>query len=687
MSEPTIPRPISPSRDQRSQVVDHRVRRRLDRLEQAARRRQLAFGEAGGWQEYVQGIRAHVREAFGDTPFGPRGGPLNLRSVSTLETAHCRIENILFESYPGWEVNASVFAPHGEGPFPAVVIPVGHSGKQYDNYQIPAQAFASLGFVAVLFDPPGQDSEKKPGNDHFADGVRTFLTGHSSSRYFVLDALRCIDYLETRADVDASRGVGMTGVSGGGHTTLFASLFDERIACQGPSCCINSMADHPVGDGYSPCPESLWSGRLAAGVDEVDVLLAGIPIPTLYMAGRGDEVFRIDWSRALAQEVAGCFDRAGHGDRFRFFEDDSGHAYTLDQVEQFVAWMNRWMLGEPERPVPHMDPGQFSMLEYDQLKCHPAAEENMLTLNRDIASKLAAKRDGLRSAAQAREAVALVVGRPAPAAEGAWQESVGMPVWMQEYREALFTAEGLDMPATLLCPVDGELAGRKWVIYIDDGGRQQALESNGAATQLSRMLERDPDAPHPVVLVPDLPGWGDTSPGLVPYAMAGWGSMDRLTAYLSCALGDGILAIRTRCAAALIRHIVAERGVDPADVVVVGRGLGGTVALMAAALIDLPVGGVVSWSCLGSFQMLAEAGEYAWPSAAFLPDVLAAFDLPELARALPRPVLILDPLDAARRSLPAAEAQALFGDSLESPRLVPECDAAAAVAAIREFLS
>ena len=49
--------------------------------------------------------------------------------------------------------------------------------------------------------------------ERLRNGVRTFLTGHSSSRYFVLDALRCIDYLATREDVDMTRGVGMTGVS------------------------------------------------------------------------------------------------------------------------------------------------------------------------------------------------------------------------------------------------------------------------------------------------------------------------------------------------------------------------------------------------------------------------------------------------------------------------------------------
>ena len=215
MIAPGVPAPLPAAGDLRTELTRHLVARAVDRLHRRDRERERLLA-AGRWRELGEAVCAHVRAAFGPMPFGDAGAAVDARPVSRHETRHCGIENVLFESFPGWEVNASVFVPHGPGPFPAVVLPVGHSGKQHAEYQIPAQAFASLGFLAVLFDPPGQDSEKQPGNDHFADGVRTYLTGHSSNRYFVLDALRCIDYLATRSDVDLSRGVGMSGVSGGG---------------------------------------------------------------------------------------------------------------------------------------------------------------------------------------------------------------------------------------------------------------------------------------------------------------------------------------------------------------------------------------------------------------------------------------------------------------------------------------
>ncbi|MBE9510043.1 MAG: alpha/beta fold hydrolase [Bacteroidetes bacterium] len=681
---PKIPNPIPATNDLRSMLTDHLIDRSLKSLSDADVRRERAFHQ-GDWEAYCESVRQHIRESFGDMPFGKDGGHLNTRLVSTYETQHCRIENVLFESFPGWEVNASVFVPYGEGPFPAVVIPVGHSGKQYGNYQIPAQAFAKLGYVAVLFDPPGQASEKKPGNNHFYDGVRTFLTGYSSQRYFVLDALRCIDYLETRGDVDMDRGVGMTGVSGGGQTTLFATLFDSRIACQGPSCCITSMADHPVGDAYAACPESLWSGRIAAGVGEIDILLAGIPTPTLYMAGKQDEVFLIDWSRALAQSVSECFTEAGYEDRFRFFEDESGHAYTLTQVEQFVSLMNRWVRGQPERTVPHLDPDEFTMLDYEMLKCFPAPEENMFTLNRTISRDLQSHRDPQPEREAVRQAIQRVIGTPTY--KGKWEQSAPFQLWTQNYHEVLFTTEQLDIPATLLRPVESYLSENgKWIVYIEELGRQKALESWGSAAQLSQMFERDTNVVHHTVLVPDLPGWGNSLPALTPYALVGWGSMDQFTAYLSCALGDGILAIQSRCTANLVQYLIREKNVDPGNIILVGHGLGGVVALLAGAVCQEEIGGIVCWSSLAGFQSLAEDENYTWPSAAFLPDALRFFDLPEVVRALDAcTVLILNPLDAGQRSLSPSEALSLFSPVGDNVRIVPQCQPADALKRIQDI--
>ena len=388
--------PVPPTVDLRNMVRAHIVRRCCEGIDAGAARRDKAIA-AGAWKAWRDEARRTVRKGLGEMMFGPDGPPLNVRAVSRHERQGYVVENVLFESLPGWDVNGSVYLPLASQyppPWPGIVVPVGHSGKQFESYQIPAQVFARCGYVAITFDPPGMSGEKRAGNDHFNDGVRCYLTGHSSNRYFVIDALRCIDYLATRKDVDLRNGVGMTGVSGGGTTTMFATLLDERIRASGPTCCAVPNAYHPVLDCYAPCAETLAADRFGAGLDDVDILIAATPTPLLLMAGAADEVFKIEWGRRIAADVKAAYDKIGHADRFRFFSDPGGHSYTVAMAVEFVRWMDRWVRATPDRKLPAIKRDDLEMISPDLLKCRPRQEGNMFSVNAEFARRLRTNRSG-----------------------------------------------------------------------------------------------------------------------------------------------------------------------------------------------------------------------------------------------------------------------------------------------------
>jgi len=451
-----------------------------------------------------------------------------------------------------------------------------------------------------------------------------------------------------------------------------------------------------VGDGYSSCPESLWWNRIGEGVDEVDLVLAGAPVPTIYMAGVDDEVFHIEWSRDLASVIAEGFGAAGLADRFAFFEDSCGHAYSLRQVEAFAAWMSRWMLGQPAdgAGVSRLERGDFAMLDYEMLRCHPSQAVTMYSLNRGVARAQREERSPRPALVEARGAVRRLT-TPSDAAHrrvgaASWVESDPVLLWAQEYREALCTFDGLEMPASLIVPPSPRRAAR-WVLFLDESGRCSALEGGGVAAQLARLFARDQETPLPGMAVADLPGWGESAPGLVPFALPGWGSRDRLLAYHSVTLGDGILALQTRAAVSLI-DAFGERanqgGGSGTDLAVIGRGLGGVVALLAGVLSER-VRSVVAWSSLAAFQLLVESERYAWPASAFLPNTLREIDLPEVAASLAgagKEVLVLDPLDAERRSLGRAEAAELYGQGAGGPDVLAAPSAEQAIGRIESLL-
>jgi cephalosporin-C deacetylase-like acetyl esterase len=662
--------PIRPGVDLCDMLRQHIIGRSLACMAQAAARRQASLA-SGDVSAYRAGIRAAVAGFYGALPAGPAALPVQATEISCFEKRGYRLENVLFDSFPGWQVNATVYVPTDYAPpFPAVVIPVGHSGKQFESYQLPAQFFARCGYLAVLFDPPGQAGEKRPGNDHFVDGVRAYLVGETSSRYFVADALRCIDYLATRPDVDLRRGVAMTGVSGGGTTTTLATLLDERIAVSGPSCCLTPLADLDITQCYAGCPETHMWRRYAEGIDEVDLLCAAAPTPTLLMAGEYDEVFRITDMRRLADQVAAFYNRAGAGERFAFFVDQAGHGYTLAQARQFVRFMDRWLRGAADRSLLDLPDAAFVLDPYDELRCHPRTDVNMRTLTLDRALALEQTRE--RDAGRIRVAAAAMVGVARPIVQPTAVEGEPFRVWTHDWQSVLLRPEeGIELPATFLCPPRGPHSA---ILHLDDGGRHRLLYRHGLLARAIGFLERE--RPGLAVLTVDLRGWGDSAPAMYPYEMASWGGLDRYVAYATAALGDSVMGMRMRDALAALAYLRSRPEVDRERIAVSGCGLGGVVALFVAA-IDGEVAGVVTWDSLVSFRALLEEESYTpgplggaragWPADAFIPNVLRHFDLPDLARALPCAVRILDPLDGCRERLPTqalAELNACVGKAV-----------------------
>jgi hypothetical protein len=141
--------------------------------------------------------------------------------------------------------------------------------------------------------------------------------------------------------------------------------------------------------------------------------------------------------------------------------------------------------------------------------------------------------------------------------------------------------------------------------------------------------------------------------------------MDRLLSYKAYGLGNGLLSYKVRALSALIGEIRSRFGGGGRATILVGRGLGGVVALLAAAASSGTVS-VVLCESLASFSLLLESEYYAWPAEAFLPSALRHFDLPPVMRALAdsgASVTVLNPVDALRKPLAPADWESARGSS------------------------
>ncbi|MFM7837278.1 MAG: alpha/beta hydrolase family protein, partial [Planctomycetaceae bacterium] len=149
---------------------------------------------------------------------------------------------------------ANLYLPAASGPVPAVVVSSGHSrtAKTADYNQRFALQMVRLGMAALCFDPIGQGERSQILNEqhgpehegttteHFLVGVGSILVGRNTATYRLHDAMRAVDYVCSRPEIDPQR-IGFTGCSGGGTMTSYIMALDERIVCAAPACYITTF--------------------------------------------------------------------------------------------------------------------------------------------------------------------------------------------------------------------------------------------------------------------------------------------------------------------------------------------------------------------------------------------------------------------------------------------------------------
>ncbi|MFP6601539.1 MAG: hypothetical protein VB862_03365, partial [Pirellulaceae bacterium] len=116
-------------------------------------------------EAYVKNVQEKIRSCFGPNP---ERTPLNPRITGVVERGTYRIENVIFDSRPGFPVTANLYIPtNRKFPLPAVVGTCGHSsnGKAAESYQSFSQGLAQLGYVCLIYDPIGQGERLQYVND------------------------------------------------------------------------------------------------------------------------------------------------------------------------------------------------------------------------------------------------------------------------------------------------------------------------------------------------------------------------------------------------------------------------------------------------------------------------------------------------------------------------------------------
>lgn len=356
-------------------------------------------------------IRETALELIGGLP--SRKTPLEARVTGSLVREGYRVENVIFESQPGFKVTANLYLPTtGRGPYPAVLGVAGHStnGKASATYQRAFLGFVRRGIAVLAYDPPGQGERleyfdaatgtSRVGigvGEHQMAGVAALLTGQSIARHFIWDGIRAVDYLLTRPEIDPAR-IAVAGNSGGGTQAAYLALFEPRLANVISSCYMTRWRELWAGPGPQDA-EQVWPGFVSRGLDFGDFALALAPRPFLITSAIRD-YFPIAGARSMYRETLRLFDQLGGGAKLGFFEYDDTHGWSRPRREAASRWLEKFFLGRDSDGAE----GEFETEEESLLYATPGGQ---LALAGGSRTMLDLARERLRELVLARRPVSL----------------------------------------------------------------------------------------------------------------------------------------------------------------------------------------------------------------------------------------------------------------------------------------
>ena len=304
----------------------------------------------------VKARQQKVREAL-VASFGgyPERTPLNAVVTGRIQRDGYSIEKVMFESRPHHHVTANVFLPDPiryPGRRPGVIVPCGHSmnGKASLAYQRGAVKATKLGLVVMVYDPIDQGERRQCRGDekmwnciaHNNVGRRAELLGWSTASFRIWDGMRALDYLETRADVDAAH-LGVMGHSGGGTMTSWIMCLDDRVRCAAPSGYLSTMRAVCAVCGPQDA-EQFTFGELAFGFNHLGHIVLRAPSPVLHCASHTDffPFFGVLDTAGAARVV---YATLGAAEAYRLSDTIGPHAWHESTSSYAGDWMNLHLQG------------------------------------------------------------------------------------------------------------------------------------------------------------------------------------------------------------------------------------------------------------------------------------------------------------------------------------------------------
>jgi hypothetical protein len=291
--------------------------------------------------------RSQLYGLLGKLP--PRERAVGARLISVEDRGSWVLEKLILD-LNGIEAAPAWFArPKGaSGRLPTVLFNHSHgggysigktefiAGREYMTTPPYAQFLTSLGYNALCFDTwLFGERATRTELDTFKDML---WHGRVLWGMMVYDALKAVDYLVSRPDVDAQR-LATLGMSMGSSTAQWAGALDPRLKVVVDICCLTDWHTLVEVDGlkyhgiYYYVPDLLSHFTTA----QMNALIA--PRAHLSLAGNQDTLTPVAGLEKVDRELQRVYAAAGSPGHWKLLRYDGGHMETPDMREQVRQWL------------------------------------------------------------------------------------------------------------------------------------------------------------------------------------------------------------------------------------------------------------------------------------------------------------------------------------------------------------
>ena len=281
------------------------------------------------WEASLSRRREMWREMLGLSPLPPRS-PLAATVTGVLDRGDYVVEKVHFQCVPGAYVVGNLYRPAKPvGKLPAVLYLCGsHQGKGECDVPVASALVRSARLRSHSCSIRSSWARSQGLHHGTAQAGRWdwISRGYTPAGTEVWNAMRALDYLETRPDVDAQR-MGVTGLSGGGVISWCLGAADERVKVVVPVCqsgSIEQVVTDRATDRHCDC--AFWINYYRWCWPDVGALIA--PRSLLIASGSEDVLWRPYGYRDVANRIRRQYAALDAGSHFDFVEDLTPHGYT-----------------------------------------------------------------------------------------------------------------------------------------------------------------------------------------------------------------------------------------------------------------------------------------------------------------------------------------------------------------------